>query len=222
MVKMKELHGNNEAQKFSVIATASANLSLKCHRLLSRYGEIHCVTHESNLAEHLDPPSAFLLIVDINLPGLTGVSGIQALLRRYPMLPILVITDIADDETALSLLRAGVSGYCPVKKVDKDLEKACEVILDGEIWAERRIVSRLLNEIRTRSGSSGPPSSGIAEKLTPREWDITQLVSEGLCQKSIASYLDISEHTVRNHLRSIFDKTGVSSRLQLALLVKGE
>jgi DNA-binding NarL/FixJ family response regulator len=92
------------------------------------------------------------------------------------------------------------------------------LIEDGEIWAERRVVSQLLNELR--GGINKPEVFEVVEKLTPREKDITRLVSEGMCQKSIANHLDISENTVRNHLRNIFDKTGVSSRLQLALLVK--
>jgi DNA-binding NarL/FixJ family response regulator len=218
---MQELHGGNEEREFSVIATASASLSVKCHSLLSAYGDIYCVTHRNDLEQYLSPPPAILLVVDLNLPGLSGVSGIETLLRGYPALPVLVITDKVDDETALALLRSGVSGYCPTEKMEKELAKALQVILDGEIWAERRIVSRLLNEMRSRGGPRAPVTAELVEKLTPRERDITKLVSEGLCQKSIANYLDISENTVRNHLRNIFDKTRVSSRLQLALLVKG-
>lgn len=224
---MKERDGprrfsaDSEQPGFIGIATTSAELYLQCRSALSAFGSVRCVTDWREMTSLVSEIPITLLIVDRNLPGLSGSGGIEKLLRCYPMLRVLVVIDKSEDEPALSLLRAGVSGYCERGNVRGEVAKAFRVIVDGELWAERRVVSQLLNELRGGIKKK-PDLIEVVHKLTPREKDITRLVSEGMCQKSIASHLAISQYTVRNHLRNIFDKTGVSSRLQLALLVKND
>lgn len=207
---------------YSIVATASAKLYSQCHDVLVHHGGTVCAANIAMLKSLLTDSPPVLLIVDINLPALEGVGGIASLLQNSSTLPTLVVTEVNHEETALSLLRNGVSGYCTREKVTSELARACQVILDGEIWAERRVVSRLLKDMRSGTGGSTESGSEILSQLTPREQEITELVADGLCQKNIAKVLDISENTVRNHLGRIFNKVGVSSRLQLALLMKRE
>lgn len=212
---------DSEQTGIIVVATTSAELYIQCHASLSAFGNVRCVTDGKELSRVVSEVPITLLIVDLSQPDLLEAGDIEALLQRCATLRVLVLVEKSDDEIALSLLRAGVCGYCQRDNVKREMIKAFRVIEEGEIWGERRVVSQLLNELR--GGIKKKPGiSEVVEKLTPREKDITQLVSEGMCQKSIANHLSISQHTVRNHLRNIFDKVGVSSRLQLALLVKSE
>lgn len=212
-----ESYVRSDVHGFCVIATTTAQLFMQCRDKLTPFYATQCVTHQRSLETVILDVTPSLLIIDSELPGIDGTKGIEALVSINPALKILVLEKKKSDENALAMLRAGAVGYCQVDEIEPNLRRACRAIDLGEIWAARHIVSKLVNEMRMQCGGL---SQEVMNKLTPRETDITKLVSEGLCQKDIALNLDISENTVRNHLQRIFDKTGVSSRLQLALLVK--
>lgn len=215
----RDFGADSEQPGCIVVATTSAELNKQCRTALSDFGNVLCVTDWNELKRLVSEFSIALLIFDLSQSEPSASIDIEKLLRRYSMLRVLVIIEKCEDEIALSLLRAGASGYCERGSVPREVAKAFRMIEDGELWAERRVVSQLLNELRG-GVEDNHISSEVVEVLTPREKEITRLVSEGLCQKSIANHLAISQYTVRNHLRKIFDKTGVSSSLQLALLAK--
>lgn len=203
--------------ELALVATASSELFLQCRELTMLFRDVQCASDLKELVAVMEQAPAAIYLLDAHLPGLAGMKEVVVMLQRYRSSKIIVITESRQDETALELLRAGASGYCPQEQLGHEVVKACSRVMAGEVWFERRILSKLLYELIAEGKGVATDVTG---QLTPREQDVTKLVSEGLCQKSIASVLDISEYTVRNHLRNIFEKTGVSSRLQLALLIK--
>jgi DNA-binding NarL/FixJ family response regulator len=140
---------------------------------------------------------------------LAGLAG-----RRY-----FVLSDIPDENEALSLVRYGAVGYANTYMAPARLREAVRTILAGRAWLGQKVIQRLI------MGNAGaveekhvppPPGSTISE----REWEVALLVGKGRTNLEIAAELDISERTVKAHISSIFRKTGTDSRLQLALYVR--
>jgi len=177
------------------------------------------------LQKTLETYDDVIVILDLDLPDLDGYRGAQKVLATYPDVKTLVVSNTENEKEISALLLAGVKGICRKDTESRLLVKAIQKIGDSEVWLERRLIGPVLSEIGkqcTASGEAGREQHRAPlSELTPREREIASLVSDGLCQKEITRQLVISEHTVRNHISNIFRKTGVSSSLQLALIVKG-
>ncbi len=181
------------------------------------------VSNLKALREKLKRYREVILILDLLLPELHARQHIEDIHSSFPATRTLAVCDREDNKEIAALFCAGIKGYCHKNLTPQLLRKAVQKVRDGETWLERRHVCTILSEIAQRNvGTSEQPSNHpLLATLTKREREITALVSEGLCQKEIARRLVISEHTARNHLRNIFNKTGVSSRLQLAVMLNG-
>ena len=132
---------------------------------------------------------------------------------RLSAAPVLVLAGQGLD--AASALKLGAQGFCALNCDPTVALKAVETIARGEPWFERTVMLRVVEEFRAQS----PPRPARIEGLTARERAICQLVAQGACNKDIARALSISEKTVKNDLTNIFDKLGLSSRLELALRI---
>ncbi len=164
-----------------------------------------------------------LLLLDRDLRGMGGVKGLSFLHRLCTSTRIIFFTGRHDEREAINALKAGARGYC-VKEIESShLRKAVKVIQKDEVWAGRRVICRLLAELTsfTEKGRGDHPArAGVSLKhLTPREHQISLLVSEGSSNKEIARQLNIAERTVKAHLTSIFSKLQVPDRLRLGILV---
>ena len=164
-----------------------------------------------------------VLLLDRDLPGIGGVEGLSVLHHMCPSTRIIFFTSRYDEREAINALKAGVRGYC-IKEIGScHLRKAVRVIQKGEMWVGRRIICQLLAELTscTEKGQDDYPAQAevYLRYLTPRERQISQLVSEGSCNKEIASQLKISERTVKAHLTSIFSKLQIPDRLRLGILL---
>jgi DNA-binding NarL/FixJ family response regulator len=107
--------------------------------------------------------------------------------------------------------RGVVLKHAPMELVYKSIRKVHE----GEVWIDRETIGAVVDTLVASESQPDPPSRRFG--LTPRECDVLRLVIEGDSNKSIAVRLSVGEDTVKHHLTSIFDKTGVSNRLELAL-----
>jgi len=166
-----------------------------------------------------------LLILDMDLPGFSGVVGVAALQKLSSTTRILVSTRAFDPEEELSLLRAGVMG-CFRKDIDPDLlNRVVMVVREGGLWITRSLIPGLIEEIRTRHQDKvqvePAKKTNSLHQLTPREQEVATLVSNGASNKQIARTLDISDRTVKAHLTTIFQKLSIADRLHLALYVNG-
>lgn len=158
-------------------------------------------------AERIDELRPDLAIVDLRMPEL---DGLEVLERSRGKTQVILLTAEIDDGRIVRALRAGVRGLILKERAAELLIDCASVVLDGERWIDPDLAGRalkLVDQSRSTEGEAAP--------LSPREIEITRGVAEGLRNREIAERLFISEGTVKTHLRTIFEKTGVESRLAL-------
>jgi len=166
--------------------------------------------------------SARRLAPDVVLlnPGMGGEDGNETLraLASLPCRPrIVLLTDSTDKDGSMEAIRLGAHGILPRGSTPELLFKSLRAVAGGEYWVCRHSVCDLIEFVRAAdaSGNGVMPTNG--HRLTPREVDVVTSVMDGCTNKEIAGRLAISEQTVKHYLTSIFGKTGVHNRLELAL-----
>ena len=180
---------------------------------------------DRNTLERLLSTSApDILLLDLDLPGLTGVADVQSLQALGRGTWIVVLSSSPNEWEGLSALKAGARGYCG-KDIDPLLlRKVVDRVHEGEIWAGRRLIPRLMEDYLSHSDGRGLQgeggSNGRLDLLTHRELEIAQLVGAGASNKDIAGRLSIGEGTVKAHLTATFRKLGVADRLGLGLYMQ--
>lgn len=163
-----------------------------------------------------------VVLLDLNLPGMSGLELCRVLKRRHPQTAIVVLTMHEDDEQLFSAIRAGASAYC-TKDIDPaDLVNVIRRVARGEylinenVLARPFVASRLLDQFRELS-QIDEVSSAVFSPLTPREVEILDCVAQGNSNKEIARQLNISDQTVKNHITSILRKLAVNDRTQAVI-----
>ena len=161
-----------------------------------------------------------LLIVHESVLGTEGVNEIAALHDLRPETKIIILTPEFDPREELSAVLFGAKAYLHDQLEEEAFLKVISRVLEGEIWVDRKFVSRLISEIeditKQRHEEAAEIEKGIAS-MTPREGEIAELIATGASNRRIAEKLSISERTVKAHLGVIFKKIGINDRLQLAL-----
>jgi len=170
----------------------------------------------------LDTGAPTLVLLHLSLPQLDGLAGITTLRRDYPQIRILVFSDRPNDNEGLPLLREGIHGYCNTYIAPPLLARAVEAVEENGVWVGWSLIQRLIkaNGVMQRPREDMQKAQQTLDNLTEREREIALNVARGLNNKLIASSLGITERTVKAHLGSVFQKTGVSDRLHLALLIR--
>lgn len=155
-----------------------------------------------------------LVLLDLNMPGAYGFSGLVLLRGQYPQIPVVMVSA---QEEALVVQRArefGASGFIPKSSSLETIQEAVRAVLDGDTWWPN-----LGEEPATVSDEAREASAGLAS-LTPQQFRVLTMVCEGLLNKQIAYQLNVSEATVKAHVTAIFRKLGVRTRTQAALLLQ--
>lgn len=152
-----------------------------------------------------------LVLMDIDLPGADGVSATRRIIEQLPLTTVVMLTVHDDTERLLDAIKAGAKGYLLKNIRTEELIEQLRGIARGEAALSRRMATRILSEFR-RANEHVPAES----VLTPRELEVLELVSARLSNKEIAQRLVVSEHTVKNHLKSILAKLQLSSRREAA------
>lgn len=157
-------------------------------------------------------PDVDLVLLDLHMPGVSGFAGLVYLCKRYPSVPVVIISANEDPLVIHRALDHGAAGFIPKSSDLQTITSAIGDILMGEIWAPE-------------SASSGLPGKNTSElelaermaKLTPQQFKVLMAVSQGLLNKQIAYDMNISEATVKAHVTAIMNKLGVSNRTQAVL-----
>jgi len=160
-----------------------------------------------------------LVMLDAGLPRLPAFDS-EAWRSAVAGLDILVCSLKPADEQGRRFLAAGAKGYVHAYMPPEALGTALNTIAGGGVWMGASLLARLLQQLdKAVAGPSeaGPWSAG----LTPREIEVAERAALGMANQAIADELGITERTVRAHISAVFEKTGVSDRLMLALLVHG-
>ena len=153
-----------------------------------------------------------LILLDLNMPGTQGFSGLMYLRAQYPGTPVMIVSGNEERATIRHAIDFGASGFIP-KSVDVDtMRKAIQTVLDGGAWTPADVdlshpVDQETSDIVRRLGS-----------LTPQQVRVLMMLSEGLLNKQIAYELSVSEATVKAHVSAILQKLGVESRTQAVIV----
>jgi DNA-binding NarL/FixJ family response regulator len=153
----------------------------------------------------LDPPRVAL--VDIGLPGLSGIEGVRILRERHPSIAPVLLTVFKDDDRIFRAICAGACGYLLKKTSPSKLLEAVNEIAAGGAVMSPEIAKRVVELFRKSQEPLSP-----AQGLSPQELRLLKLLMEGHQNKTAAAELGISVHTVSFHLRSIYEKLHVHSR----------
>ncbi len=150
-----------------------------------------------------------VLVLDLNMPGLSIPDSVDGLLRDHPGTGIVVLTFYSDDEYIFGLIGLGVRGYVLKDEATDSLVEAVRAVASGRTWFSQAVAGRLARRI-----AQPDPLT----RLTEREREILTLVAWGLSNEDIASSLFIARRTVQNHISSIYGKLGIKSRAEAVLL----
>lgn len=155
-----------------------------------------------------------LVLLDLNMPGAYGFSGLVLLRGQYPHLPVVMVSA---DESGAVVGRSrdfGASGFIPKSSSLETIQQAVQAVLDGDTWWPEQV-----EEVSAVSEQMRQASEGLAS-LTPQQFRVLTMVCEGLLNKQIAYELNVSEATIKAHVTAIFRKLGVRTRTQAALLLQ--
>jgi len=162
-------------------------------------------------AEELKPD---VVLMDLSLPGMSGVEATQRLTAMAPPMKVLVLTVMASQEHVLDALLAGACGYL-LKDVPIDqIVEGIRVAARGEASISPRVASQLVERVR-RPAETESKLSGA--ELSPRELEVLGLLVRGMDNPEIARTLNLSEHTVKNHVSKVLSKLQVENRIQAAV-----
>jgi len=180
------------------------------------------VTRRDTLEGTIAALAPDVLLLDLDLLKLGGIGDgpvIRSLSRKTR---VVLMSDAPNEREGIRVLKAGARGYCRKIFETSVLCRAVDRVRDGEIWAERKLIARLLEEYLSDPNYQvdlAVKSDSRLDLLTPREREIASLIGGGASNKEIASRLRVGEGTVKAHLTAIFRKLGFSDRLQLGLFL---
>lgn len=152
-----------------------------------------------------------VLLMDIQMPHTDGLIATKQILSEYPNARILLLTTFLDDEYIIQALKNGASGYL-LKQDYSSILPAVHAVVSGQTVFGNEITAKI-PELLSRSSVFSYEAYGLSE----REYEIIQMVADGLSNKEIAARLFLSEGTVRNYLSTILEKLSLRDRTQLAI-----
>lgn len=185
--------------------------------LLSSLPQIEIIgeaENEQQLLDALDHEIPDVILMDISLPGKSGILLSQEILEIYPSVGIIILSMYTNEEFIMNALKAGVKGYLPKNTSREELVKAIESVHKGQEFFGESISKTILKSYVRNAKQSTQDAS--REILTPRETEILQFVALGYINKEIGDQLDISIRTVETHKNHIMKKLGLKSSVEMA------
>jgi DNA-binding NarL/FixJ family response regulator len=172
----------------------------------------------NEVLEIMREKEADVLLLDLRMPGLDGLSVLQSLKNSGCRSRIIILTASEDKNEFVQAMKLGCSGIVLKQTATELLYKSIRKVYAGEIWLDSHTTAAVMRQFASPSRMGGAERKGRERSpLSQREREIVALVAQGFKNKEIAEKIFISEQTVKNHLHNIFDKLGVSDRLELAL-----
>ena len=168
--------------------------------------------------EVLDEHQPDILLLDLKMPGLDGLTALQKLQNSRTKTKVIVLTASEDKNQFVQAMKFGTCGIVLKQTATELLIKSIRKVHAGEIWLDSHTTAAVMRQFSSPMEST--PLGGRDRDRSPlsqREREIVVLVAQGFKNKEMAEKMFISEQTVKNHLHNIFDKLGVSDRLELAL-----
>jgi DNA-binding NarL/FixJ family response regulator len=165
-----------------------------------------------DLVEEYQPD---VILMDIDMPGMSGVQATRSILRKIPSIGIVMVTMLEDDASIFSAMRAGARGYVLKGAQPDELLQTIRAVANGQALFGAAIAARMMryfNEQQARFKTVLPEEA--FPELTRRELEVLELIAQGDKNRAIAEKLVISDKTVRNHITNIFSKLQVADRTE--------
>ena len=178
--------------------------------------EAHDGRQAVELVLHYKPD---VVLMDMVMPGLDGLAATRKIMKESPGQVIVILTSGDDDDIGLASLRSGASGFLS-KDVDVDvLPRALRSALEGEAAISRRLSMRLVEQLR-HMPAGGRGLRPVKSPLTPREWEVVDLLEQHMTTDQMADTLVLSTETVRTHVKNILRKLGAGTRDEAVTLTR--
>ena len=155
-----------------------------------------------------------VLLLDLRMPNKDGLGVLEEMNGQSEQTRVILVTEGENEHDVVRAMRLGARGVVWKQSASALLLKSIRKVYAGEIWLDNRMTAEVIDAFKKSSDAGVRREKPL---LSPREREIVQLVAQGFRNREIAEKLFISEQTVKNHLHNIFDKLGVSDRLELAL-----
>lgn len=162
----------------------------------------HCL----DLAENIKETKPDVVIMDIDMPGMSGIEGVKLIRKNFPTLQILMLTVFDDDEKVFAAIKAGAGGYILKNAEPNNLLHAVSEVYNGGAPMTPNIARKVLQQFQTFL-----PGEKAEYNLSLREKEVLRLLVDGLSYKMIAGKLNITYDTVRAHMKKIYEKLHVAS-----------
>ncbi|HRQ40198.1 MAG TPA: response regulator transcription factor [Chloroflexota bacterium] len=153
------------------------------------------------------------VVMDIRLPGESGIDACAAITRQWPQTKVVMLTSHGDDELLFRAIQAGASGYVLKQVGNEALINALDAVRQGEALLDPVMTQRVLTYVRTHERER---EAAAFKNLSQREMEVLALLAEGKSNAEIAAALYLSEKTVRNHVSTILAKLGFTNRIEAA------
>ena len=165
-------------------------------------------TARTAAAEH---PDADLMLLDLTMPGVSGLSGLIALRAEYVSLPVVVVSASDDQATVRRALDLGASGFISKSASIDEIRDGIQAVLAGDVWTPRDF------ELGAEQDAEIGDLIKRLQTLTPQQSRVLGMLAEGLLNKQIAYELSVSEATIKAHVSAVLQKLGVDSRTQAVI-----
>jgi DNA-binding NarL/FixJ family response regulator len=156
-----------------------------------------------------------LVLMDVKMAGLSGIQATRLINAEMPQTKIVMVTAFDDDEDLFEAMKSGAAGYILKNMEAEKFVNLLSSVMDGEVVVSPWIADKIVKESFRQPGRRG--SSKFVNDLTNKEAKVIKLVANGASNKEIASSLNISDNTVKYHLRNIMEKLQVRNRAQMAV-----
>ncbi len=213
---------NNGREIRILIADDQVMLREALRELLEQEEDFRVIAEASNgltAIEKVNELGPDILLLDLTMPHLSGIEALRRLAKSPVQVRTILFNDTSvDSSLTIEALKLGARGVVPRDAGAPLLFKSIRAVASGEVWVGHQIIADLLNCLRSVAETQVEPENSNGFHLTRREMEIVASIVEGCTNKEISQRFSISEQTVKHHLTSIFEKVGVTNRLELALI----
>jgi DNA-binding NarL/FixJ family response regulator len=162
--------------------------------------------------EHRHPD---IVLLDIRLPGMSGIEVCQQVSRRYPDIAVVILTTFTDEDLVTRCVQAGARGFI-VKDVERfDLKRSIRAVARGEAFLDPRATNAVLDQLRRQQQVS---VDSLADMLSSQQMIILRLIAQGLSSREIATQLYLSENTVKGYVQEILHRLDVKNRTEAVMV----
>lgn len=186
----------------------------KILQLENDFSVIGCLKDGFECLTFLEKTHPDIIFLDIKMPGLSGIETMRLISQKHPSIKVIMLTVYDDEQYVIQSIKAGAKGYV-LKDADRnELIRAVRVVYRDHAYLDESLTKHIFSEIKSTIHEA---ELGERIDLTEREFQVLNGIVEGKSDRKIGKCLNISEHTVRTHIKKIFKKLCVSTKSQAAV-----